>query len=194
MARTPFNSDNRILCRRPDSLVNPETTQEYEAYIARLRDVPRYFDENIANARAGMRDGFTLPAVVLDGLSNVVAAAQCIRAEDSPLWRHFSTFPDGVSQADRARLAAMGREALAVGVLPAYASFQRFFHDEYRPAARTTIGASALPDGRAYYDDLVRYFTTQPDATPEEIHRIGSRKSRAFAAKWKRSCAGAIRR
>ena len=30
-----------------------------------------------------------------------------------------------------------------------------------------------MPNGRAYYGDLVRYFTTLPDATPEKIHRIG---------------------
>ena len=62
---------------------------------------------------------------------------------------------------------------LVNAVMPAYAAFQRFFESEYRPAARTTIDASALPDGKAYYADLVRYFTTLPDATPERIHEVG---------------------
>jgi len=66
-----------------------------------------------------------------------------------------------------------GRGALTRAVIPAYAAFQRFFETEYRPAARTMISASALPNGRAYYSDLVRYFTTLPDAMPERIHRIG---------------------
>ena len=52
-------------------------------------------------------------------------------------------------------------------------AFQRFFEDEYRKAARTTIGASALPAGRDYYADMVRYFTTLADATPECIHATG---------------------
>ena len=57
--------------------------------------------------------------------------------------------------------------------MPAYAAFQRFFEDEYRRAARTTIGASALPEGRDYYADVVRHFTTLADATPESIHATG---------------------
>ena len=48
-----------------------------------------------------------------------------------------------------------------------------FFEKDYKPKARTTIAASALPDGPAYYADLVRYFTTLPDATPKAIHETG---------------------
>src|SRR5262249_36314889 len=74
--RLPFNSDSGFFTEllQLDSLVDPQTTEQYEDYIARLNDVPRYFDENIANARVGMRDGFTLPAAVLDGVSSIVAA------------------------------------------------------------------------------------------------------------------------
>ena len=42
-----------------------------------------------------------------------------------------------------------------------------------RSRARATLGASVLPEGRAYYADLVRHFTTLPEATPEGIHDIG---------------------
>ena len=173
--RIPFNSDSGFFADllQLDSLADPQTAKQYEDYIARLNDAPRYFDENIANIRVGMRDGFTLPAEVLDGVSKVVAGAQYKNAADTPLWQPFANFPDGVPQADRARLSAAGKAALTHAVIPAYAAFQRFFESEYRPAARPTIGASALPEGRAYYADLVRYFTTLPDATPEKIHRIG---------------------
>ena len=173
--RMPFNSDSGFYSDllQLDSLVDPQTTKQYEDYIARLEDVPRYFDENIANARTGMREGFTLPAAVLDGVSNIVAGAQYEAPEDSPLWRPFASFPDRVPESDRARLSKAGKAALATAVMPAYAAFRGFFEDEYRRAARGAIGASALPNGRAYYDELVRYFTTLPDATPESVHRTG---------------------
>jgi uncharacterized protein (DUF885 family) len=173
--RLPFNSDSGFFSDllQLDSLVDPQTTKHYEDYIARLEDVPRYFDENIANSRTGMRDGFTLPSAVLDGVSKVVAAAQCNAPEESPLWQPFASFPDRVPESERARLAEAGKAALANAVIPAYAAFQRFFENEYRPAARSAIGCSALPDGRVYYADLVRHFTTLPDATPEGIHRTG---------------------
>ena len=152
---------------------NPRTTADYECFIARLNDVPRFFDENIANMRAGMRDGFTLPAAVLDGMSKVIASMQFDSPQKTPLWRPFAKFSAAVPKSRQARLTAAAKTAVADGVLPAYAAFQRFFEKEYRPAARVTIAASALPDGPAYYADVVRYFTTLPDATPDRIHEIG---------------------
>ena len=173
--RIPFNSDSGFFADllQLHSLVDPQTVKQYDDYVARLNDVPRYFDENIANLRQGMRDGFTLPSAILEGVSRVVDSAQYNDAEKMPFWRPFASFPEGVSERDRARLKAAGRAALEKSVIPAYAAFKTFFQTEYRPAARKTIGATALPGGREYYADLVRYFTTLPDATAEDIHRTG---------------------
>jgi uncharacterized protein (DUF885 family) len=173
--RTPLNSDSGFHADLLllHELANPRSTSDYERYIARLRDLPRYFDENIANMRQGLRDGFTLPAEILPGISSVVAAEQFATPEDSPFFAPFAKFPATVPQADRARLAAAGRAAIAGDVLPAYARFQEFFEREYRPGARRTLAASDLPDGRAYYADLVRYFTTLPGATPDDVHQTG---------------------
>lgn len=173
--RIPFNSDSGFFADllQLHSLVDPQTVKQYEDYIARLNDVPRYFDENIANLRTGMRDGFTLPSAILEGVGRVVDSAQFKEAEQTPFWKPFAAFPESVPESARARLAAAGKAAIAKSVMPSYAAFKTFFDAEYRPAARKTIGATALPGGRAYYADLVRYFTTLPDATAEGIHKIG---------------------
>ena len=42
-----------------------QNADEYRRYIARLRDIPRYFDENVANMRAGLKRGFSVPRAVL---------------------------------------------------------------------------------------------------------------------------------
>jgi uncharacterized protein (DUF885 family) len=182
--RAPMNSDSGFHADvlQLDQTANPETVKDYENYIARLNDLPRYFDENVANMRTGMRDGFTLPAVILEGVSKVVASEQYSDVEKTPFWRPFAKFPDAVRERERSRLADAGRAAIKNSVIPAYAKFQRFFEGEYRPAARTTIGASELPNGRAYYADLVRYYTTLPDATPEKIHALGQAEVKRIRA------------
>ncbi|HEX9493004.1 MAG TPA: DUF885 domain-containing protein, partial [Thermoanaerobaculia bacterium] len=53
-----------------------------------------------------------------------------------------------------------------------YREFLDFFRNEYLPGTRTTLGASELPNGRAYYQHKIREFTTL-NLTPEEIHKIG---------------------
>ena len=45
---------------------------DYEDYVARLDEFPRYFAENIANLRRGMTDGFTLPKIVIEGIAPTV--------------------------------------------------------------------------------------------------------------------------
>ena len=173
--RTPLNSDSGFyadLLQLHDQQA-PRSTRDYDNYIARLRDVPRYFRENIENMREGIKEGFVLPAEILPGIASVIAGAQYARAEDSPFWIPFTEFPATVPEPDRARLAAAGRAAITDRVMPAYAEFKAFFEKEYRPGARTTIAASALPDGAAYYADLVRYFTTLPESTPKQIHETG---------------------
>jgi uncharacterized protein (DUF885 family) len=173
--RAPLNSDSGFYADilQLHDLQAPRTVKDYENYLARLADVGRYFDENIANMRQGVADGFVLPAEILPGISNVIAAAQYAKAEDAPFWIPFAEFPAAVPEAERARLAAAGRGTIENAVIPAYAKFREFFETEYRPAARKTIGATDLPDGEAYYADLVRYFTTLPDATARQIHDTG---------------------
>ncbi len=173
--RAPLNSDSGFYA---DLLLlygqqAPRTTRDYENYVARLNDVPRYFRENIANMRQGITEGFVLPAAIVPGISSVIAGAQYAKPEDSPFWIPFAHFPSGVPEPDRAQLEAEGRAAIRDRVIPAYAEFQAFFENEYRPRARQSIAASALPDGEAYYADLVRYFTTLPDATPMQVHETG---------------------
>ena len=77
-----------------------------------LSDVPRYFDENIANMRDGARDGFTLPAAILDGVSEVISSAQYDDAEKMPLWRPFARFPHTVPETRRVAPGGRGKAAL----------------------------------------------------------------------------------
>jgi uncharacterized protein (DUF885 family) len=57
-------------------------------------------------------------------------------------------------------------------VVPAYKRFHDFMQRIYIPAARGTIAASALPNGREFYRYRVRHFTTL-EISPDEIHQVG---------------------
>lgn len=176
--RMPLNSDSGfysgiLMMHRAH---NPQNVRDYETYIARLNDVPRYFHEQIANMREGIRDGFTMPSEIVPGVSQVIGGFRWERAEDMGLYAPFENFPESIPESDRARLREAGRAAIANAVIPAFDEFRTFWETEYAPRARRTIAASALPNGRAYYADLVRYYTTLPDATPRSVHEVGLRE------------------
>jgi uncharacterized protein (DUF885 family) len=176
--RMPLNSDSGfysgiLMMHRAH---NPQNVRDYETYIARLNDVPRYFREQIANMREGIRDDFTMPSEIVPGVSQVIGGFRWARPEDMSLYMPFADFPDSVPEAQRTRLREAGRAAIANSVIPAFDEFRNFWETEYAPRARRTIAASALPNGRAYYADLVRFYTTLPDATPRQVHDIGLRE------------------
>src|SRR5205823_14304833 len=55
---------------------------------------------------------------------------------------------------------------------PAYAELIKCIRYEYVPHTRTTPAAESLPDGKTYYRQKIREFTTL-DRSPDEIHQIG---------------------
>jgi len=148
------------------------TTRDYESYIARLRAWPAYVAQQVTNMREGLRAGFTLPRVVLDGYDVTIRTHVVADPEQSVFYAPFRAFPPGVPEADRARLVAAGRSAVRDGAVAGYRAFLDFMIGEYLPKTRTTTAAADLPRGREYYAHRVRYFTTL-DVTPEEVHRIG---------------------
>jgi uncharacterized protein (DUF885 family) len=154
------------------SIMPLHTTRDYEHYIARLRAFPLYAEQHIALLREGVRTNYTLPRVVLEGYDLTIASHVVDDVSRSVFWKPFAQFPVTVPESDRARLSQSGREAIASGVVAGYRAFLDFMTREYMPGARTSIGASAMPNGEAYYQHTIRDFTTL-DLSPDSIHQIG---------------------
>ncbi len=153
-----------------------DTVEDYEQYLARLRATGEYFDRNIANMRQGIADGFTQPRAILEGILPSISGSIVEDPEESVFFTPFRSLPGHFDEATAERLREAGRQAIAGTVVPAYQRFLSFFTEEYIPGARETLGASALGNGRAYYEDLTRFFTTREDATPDAIHELGLRE------------------
>jgi uncharacterized protein (DUF885 family) len=148
------------------------TVGDYERYIARLEAFPDLMGQYIALLRDGLRRGFSLPRVVLEGYDVTIESHVAPNVTDSVFHSPFQSFPNSVHAEARAALRDAGERAIRDAVIPAYRSFLTFMREEYRPRARTSTGASDLPEGRRYYEHLVRHFTTL-DVTPEEVHERG---------------------
>ncbi|RPH56395.1 DUF885 domain-containing protein [bacterium] len=170
----PFNSDSGFhigFARLPDE-IPLATVEDYENYISRLRAWPRLMGETIELMRMGLKRGFTVPRAVLDGYDKTISAHVVDDPAKSVFWAPFERFPATMPATDRERLKKEGRAAVLEGAVAAYRAFLDFYWKEYLRQARTTLGASELPDGRAYYAQQIRQYTTL-DLTPEEIHKIG---------------------
>jgi uncharacterized protein (DUF885 family) len=149
-----------------------KTVEDYEKFLRRLDGFVAWTDQAIVNMREGVTRGYTLPKVLTERTLPQLSAHVVERPEDSVYWGPVRNMPASFSAADRERITAAYRAAIAGKVVPSYRRLHDFMRDEYLPRGRTTDGLGALPDGDKWYAYRVRDITTT-DLTPAQIHEIG---------------------
>jgi uncharacterized protein (DUF885 family) len=144
---------------------------DYQNWLGQLRDVPRYFHEQMDEMRAGAARGFTPPRMTMAGRDASITAVTEATPEASVLYTPFKDMP-GIAPAERARLRAAALKTIREVVQPAYVQLLEFMRTEYLQGMRTTLAAQDLPEGKAFYRAKIREFTTI-DMDPAAIHALG---------------------
>ncbi len=170
----PLNADTAFWSILTVTALKPfHTIRDYTNYIAQLNDIPRYFQEQIANMRSGLKRGFTPPKVTLIGRdASLSAVTSAKRPEDVIFYTPFRNMPASIPADAQSRLRAEGVEAIRKSVIPAHMELLKFIQTEYIPGARTNLAAESLPDGKAYYQSKILENTTT-HLSPAQIHQIG---------------------
>ena len=169
----PVNSDSSFYGDLAETARNDfHTVQDYRNYVKWLRDIPRFFREEIAQMRAGLKRGFTPPKVTLAGRDKAIEDIANAKPEASVFLEPFKKNVLNVPEPEWSSLRSAALKAVADDVTPAYRALLPFMRDEYIPHARATLAAEALPDGKAYYRSKILEFTTL-DLDPAKIHQIG---------------------
>jgi uncharacterized protein (DUF885 family) len=149
-----------------------DNTREYEDYLARLKAVPKSFDQVIGVARQGMADKMMPPKYLLEKVVTQIASIAKPAGLDSVFAEPLKHFPKSVSPADQKRLHDAILAAIDQDVRPAYRKLGEFVARDYAPHGRAEPGIWALPNGDAIYRFDVEQMTTT-DQTPEQIHELG---------------------
>lgn len=169
----PFNSDTAFWTNLGFTARRTLRTEEdYRHYIRQLQDIPRYFDEQTANMKAGLARGFSVPRVALTGRDQSIADVANAKGDDNLFYTPFRKMPPTIPVDTQAQLRAQGREAIQRSVIPAYAKLLDFMRNTYMKQARTTLAAESMPDGKAFYQAQIHQFTTL-DMSPDAIHALG---------------------
>lgn len=150
----------RILGQRVDS------DERFTHYQEMVRGLEEYFAEQIAVMRAGLKAGKTNPRLVVNS-----CIAQIDRQLATPVEESIFLQP---VQGDAARTQVLTK-LVEQETYAHYRKLRDFLQDEYLPDLRPGIGISEITDGKAYYRQRVRYFTTD-DVTPEEVFATGQRE------------------
>ena len=173
--RIPFNSFSSFFtgALRASYGVSMTTEEDYHAYTSRIREFPRYFAENIDNMREGMRSGFVLPKVIIDGVLPTVRAQVYDNPDNSSLFEPIAEVSDRLSAAVQEQIRLEAREAIRLYAIPAFRELAEFLQNEYYPMASEGIAAQDLSNGDAFYTHQIKVYTTRTDLSAEQIHNIG---------------------
>ncbi|MGI4757801.1 MAG: DUF885 domain-containing protein [Janthinobacterium lividum] len=148
------------------------TVMDYDNYIARLKAIPAVFAQVQDAMRSGVDDGRTIPQPLAQQTQVQVEKLAAAKPEESPFAAPLKKMPAGISAGEQKRIRTEALAAITEQVLPSYDRFSRFLLAQYIPKARTTLGASALPNGKAYYEMLIRRNTTLTRSA-DEVHQLG---------------------
>ena len=173
--RIPFNTFSSFFtgALRASYGVPMTTEEDYQAYTSRIREFPRYFAENIDNMREGMRSGFVLPKVIIDGVLPTVRAQVYDNPDNSSLFEPIAEVSDRLSAAVQEQIRLEAREAIRLYAIPAFRELAEFLQNEYYPMATEGIAAQDLSNGDAFYTHQIKVYTTRTDLSAEQIHNIG---------------------
>ena len=151
---------------------NFKTAQDYDRFLKRARQFPRWVDGAIALMRAGISRGVTLPRPAMEKVVPQLRDIVTAKLADNIFWTPIASMPKEITGAERRRITGAYAAALTGEVLPAYTRLADFIAQDYLPAARTTVGWSDLPDGANWYRWRIRSATTM-DMPPGQIHALG---------------------
>jgi uncharacterized protein (DUF885 family) len=150
-----------------------DSEEQKRDFLARLREYPRVVDQNIANLRAGIREGRVQPrtavAATPDQAFSGATDAHLKDPTTHPLYKPFRALDPNDP------LAREAQQTIRDVVIPSMRAFGEFLRDEYVPATRESVGASDYPDGAAFYDYMLGVMTTT-GLSASEIHEIGLRE------------------
>tara|TARA_R110002072_G_scaffold45093_6_gene125486 strand:+ start:1596 stop:3455 length:1860 start_codon:yes stop_codon:yes gene_type:complete len=173
-ARIAFNSDSGFFFSPSYAAASarPRTIAEGQAWIARINGIAGYFQQNTDWMRRGLETGFTQPRIITESAATQVEGLSDAATLRAILIEPIDNLPTSLPAAERARLYDEAIAAINNSAQPAFAELAAFLRDEYLPQTRDNLGVSEVPEGRAYYQTLVRYHTTL-DTSPEEVHQRG---------------------
>jgi uncharacterized protein (DUF885 family) len=149
--------------------------QDYDNNVSRHRQYAQMVDRAIERFRQGLASGVVETKLTIRNVIDQLDTQLRDAPEASPFFGPAQNFPEGVPEADRARLRA---ELLAVvrdQIFPAYRRLRAFLNDEYLPRAREGVGLSSMQGGARLYARLIEKNTTLP-MSADEVHNLGLRE------------------
>ena len=149
-----------------------KTVEDYDNNLKRHKEFILLMDRSIDRFRQGMASGVFETKMTIANVVDQLNTQLAQKTEESPYYGPVQKFPEGFSDADKARLTAEYRDIIENGLYPVNARLRDFLRDSYLPLAREQVGLSSMKGGEVLYQYLIEQTTTLP-LKADDIHNLG---------------------
>lgn len=169
----------------PTFMINLHSVDEpgdMDAYIKRLGEIPRALDQLIDRAQKYAQNGVRPPRFayesVVEQARAVITGEPFSEGGDSSLWSDAnrkieSLLESGsITAEDAEAYREAAHDSLSTNFQDAYERLIAWIESDLEHTDEMASGVGKLPDGAAYYRQLLRSHTTT-DMTADEIHELG---------------------
>lgn len=155
------------------SVMQPfQTVKDYENWASRLHKGAAYLDSSITYFNRGIQSNTVLPKALVVKMIDQLKAFDVKDLKQSTFYGPLNNFPKTFTAAEKERFTKEYSEILTKEVLPAYKRLETFMSTTYLPKARASSGIGSIPNGKAYYQFLIKVLTTT-DKPADEIYQTG---------------------
>lgn len=149
------------------------TVQDYENWALRMEQIPRLFEQAIANMKEGVEKNIVQPRVLIEKAIPQITAHIDENVENTLFWAPITNMPESVTESEAKQLQQRYKQVLSDTVMPAYKKLATYLKEEYLPHTRTeSFGIGQLPGGDAWYQHKIEA-NTSTQLSADRIHKIG---------------------
>ena len=141
-------------------------------YLKLLKAIPLFIKQQTELIKKGLDAGMGQPLVIFKGYESTYEQHITATSEENFYYSPFLNLPNPLSQREKDSLKTAAKNIILEDVIPSFRYVKTFLEDEYYPKTRKSIGISEIPNGRAYYQSRIDYYSTLK-LSPEEIHQKG---------------------
>ncbi len=149
-----------------------KTVADYDNFLKRIDGFAIWCDTALENMKAGMASGYVYPKILMERVLPQMKSMIVKDVKQSIFYMPVSEMPKEISDADHKRIDEAYQNAIRTQIIPAYQKLYNFIKDEYIPKCRATAGISSVPDGKEYYNYLIKFWTTT-SMTSDEVFNLG---------------------
>ena len=147
--------------------------KDIKEYFKQLSNLPQKVDYNLDLLREGVKEGISQPKAVFYEYDKTYNKHIVKDVTISDFYKPFLNLPEPLSKERKDSIIKAAKKSVKENAVNQYKKIKKFFEKEYFPNTRKGLGVSTTPNGKAFYQNRINYYTTSKKYTAQDIHDIG---------------------